>query len=116
MGVHVSRVTEDAPEWLRDLDHTIHIAKVTAIVAVSIAAWDWFACLDEEIDLLWSASHSLFKYLALATRYLGLVYAIGVTTLRLGDWSHAECRRLKPIASVTSSLVILTCDYVLALR
>lgn len=52
MGVHVSKIPSDAPAWLTKLDHNLYIAKCAAISSLSIAAYDWFACLDEEIDLI----------------------------------------------------------------
>jgi len=50
------------------------------------------------------ASHSVFKYLALFSRYMGLVFPIGIVVLRLGDWTYQECQRLKLEAAVTSTL------------
>jgi hypothetical protein len=58
MGVHVSKLPEDAPEWVLKFDWELHIAKCTSIAALSIAAYDWFACLDEEVDLICESTTS----------------------------------------------------------
>lgn len=52
MGVHVSTLPEDAPQALLDLDFDLHIAKCAAVVALSIALYDWIVCLDQEVELI----------------------------------------------------------------
>ncbi|GAA5976308.1 hypothetical protein JCM5350_001415 [Sporobolomyces pararoseus] len=116
MGIHLSTLPENASPALVELEKDIHIAKLTSISALSISAYDWFVCFDEEVDLVWRASHSVFKYMALFARYMGLVMPIGIVVLRLGNWTKEECEKMKIEAAITSTLVILSCDYLLALR
>ncbi|GAA6019671.1 hypothetical protein JCM11491_004875 [Sporobolomyces phaffii] len=116
MGSTVSAVPLDAPRALRELDRDVHITKCTAVASLSIAVYDYVVCLGEEIDLVWTASHSVFKYLALFSRYTALVVPLGIVTLRLGDWSSEQCLRMKPLGSVASTLSILSTNYVLGLR
>ncbi|GAA5976327.1 hypothetical protein JCM5350_001423 [Sporobolomyces pararoseus] len=52
MGVHPSRLPPDAPPSLIELDSALHIAKMTAVSALSIAVYDWIVCLDEEIKYI----------------------------------------------------------------
>ncbi|GAA5843270.1 hypothetical protein JCM3766R1_003645 [Sporobolomyces carnicolor] len=112
MGVHVSRIPSDAPAWLTKLDHNLYIAKCAAVSSLSIAAYDWFACLDEEIDLIWRASHSVFKYLVLFSRYMGIVFPLVTVIGRLGDWNAQQCHQLKPLIAV----FLLSADFCLGLR
>ncbi|GAA5948326.1 hypothetical protein JCM3765_001373 [Sporobolomyces pararoseus] len=116
MGIHLSTIPENASQALIELDKDIHIAKLTSISALSISAYDWFVCFDEEVDLVWRASNSVFKYLALFSRYMALIFPIGIVVLRLGNWTEEECEKMKLEAAITSTLVILSCDYLLALR
>ncbi|GAA5879933.1 hypothetical protein JCM16303_004405 [Sporobolomyces ruberrimus] len=116
MGSHVSTVPDDAPQALRDLDRYIQVAKFTSVSALSVATYDHLACLDEEIEMIWKASHSVFKYLALVSRYSGLFVATVIVGTRLGDWDQEECRRLLPLQIVASDIAILSSTYVLALR
>jgi hypothetical protein len=52
MGVHVSTLPDDAPESVFRLEFQLFIARCVTLSALSIAAYDWFACLDEEVDLI----------------------------------------------------------------
>ncbi|GAA5879936.1 hypothetical protein JCM16303_004406 [Sporobolomyces ruberrimus] len=96
MGSHVSTVPQDAPKAVLELDRQIQIAKFVAVSTLSVAAYDHLACLEEEIELIWKADRSIFKYLALVSRYSGLLYAVTQAVLRLGNWSHRECIRFLP--------------------
>lgn len=66
MGVHVSTVSEDAPRWIKELDYQLHIARCTSISAFSIAVYDWFVCLDEEVDLVCELHSRSLLYFASA--------------------------------------------------
>ncbi|GAA5948281.1 hypothetical protein JCM3765_001350 [Sporobolomyces pararoseus] len=116
MGVHVSTIPANAPRWIQDLDYQLHVARCTSIAALSIAVYDWFACLDEEVDLVWTASRSLFKYLALSCRYLSIMFSLSVVIVRLGDWTAEECKRMKLMVALLSTFTLLSADYVLGLR
>ena len=63
MGVHPSRLPPDAPPSLIELDSALHIAKMTAVSALSIAVYDWIVCLDEEIKYICKLSDLLLPYL-----------------------------------------------------
>ena len=51
-----------------------------------------------------SASHSVFKYLVLFSRYMGIVFPLVTVIARLGDWNAQECHQLKPLIAVCSTL------------
>ncbi|GAA5976244.1 hypothetical protein JCM5350_001393 [Sporobolomyces pararoseus] len=116
MGIHVSTVSEDAPRWIKELDYQLHIARCTSISAFSIAVYDWFVCLDEEVDLVWTASRSLFKYLVLFCRYISVLFPLSVVIVRLGDWTPVECSKMKLVAAILSTLTLLSVDYILGIR
>jgi hypothetical protein len=124
MGVHVSTIPEGAPQALLDLDFDLFVAKCAAVSVLSIALYDWLACLEDEIELLCEfchlsarisntktqrrtrfqgkASHSVFKYLALFCRYQAIICSLGVAMLRLCNWTREECGNLKLFAAITT--------------
>ncbi|GAA5869303.1 hypothetical protein JCM16303_000422 [Sporobolomyces ruberrimus] len=116
MGSDVSTVPHDAPQAVHELEHYLQVAKFTSVSALSIAAYDHLACLDEEIEMIWRARHSVFKYLALVSRYSGLYVATIIVMTRLGDWDRHTCQRFLPVQVLAGDLAILSSTYVLALR
>ena len=59
MGAHVSYITPGVPHaWIKTAQ-AIQVAKFTSVASLSIAVYDYFACLDEEIELICGSPRSL---------------------------------------------------------
>ncbi|GAA6060343.1 hypothetical protein JCM10212_000440 [Sporobolomyces blumeae] len=117
MGVYPSTVSPDAPAAVVVVRaEAIQAAKFTSVVCISVAWYDWLACLDGEIRLVWKAKHSLFKYLALACRFSGAFFVAMLGTARFGNWSHDTCDRLLKVATVATDLAMLAPSAVMGLR
>jgi len=59
MGAHVSHIAPDTShDWIKTAQ-AIQVAKFTSVASLSIAVYDYFACLDEEIELICESHRSL---------------------------------------------------------
>lgn len=52
MGAHVSYITPNASNAWIETAGALQVAKFSSVVSLSLAIYDYVACLDEEIELI----------------------------------------------------------------
>ncbi|KAK7043107.1 hypothetical protein VNI00_008461 [Paramarasmius palmivorus] len=94
----------------------IHVLQVYTSAMVTLAVWDWLACLQMEWERIWKREWSLVKVLYLWTRYYGLFsFAINLWLFN-GDFTIERCKTLHYIIAASCMWTTLGCEAILAIR
>ncbi|KII85254.1 hypothetical protein PLICRDRAFT_45448 [Plicaturopsis crispa FD-325 SS-3] len=94
----------------------LHVLQVYTSCMVTLAVWDWLACLQMEWHRIWKRKFSLVKFLYLWTRYYGLL-AFGLNLwLFNGEITETRCKSLHYLIAATSMWVTLGSEAILAVR
>ncbi|KAE9395171.1 hypothetical protein BT96DRAFT_885839 [Gymnopus androsaceus JB14] len=94
----------------------VHVLQVYTSCMVTLAVWDWLACLPAELERVWRREWSLVKFLYLWNRYYGLLCFSLNLWLFNGDFTVNACKSLHYIIAATCMWVTLGSEAILAIR
>ncbi|KAI0820701.1 hypothetical protein BC628DRAFT_832838 [Trametes gibbosa] len=94
----------------------LHVLQVYTSAMMTIAVWDWLACLKVEWDVIWNSRWTPIKCLYLWTRYYGLiVFALNLWLFN-ANFTAGQCKSLHYIIAATCMWVTLGSEAILAMR
>ncbi|KAH9853272.1 hypothetical protein C2E23DRAFT_728942 [Lenzites betulinus] len=103
----------------------LHVLQVYTSCMMSIAVWDWLACLKGEHsrtiylfewDVIWNSRWTTIKCLYLWTRYYGLLAFALCLWLFNANFTSDECKSLHYIIAASCMWVTLGSEAILAMR